>query len=217
MTNVWFPTLRKYCIAAALTAAVTAPAAAEAATVVGATSITIKSALPDFLQISELLAFDFSDVNVALAANGGVATAFSQYFPGSAPEGGPAETNDGAYPTVYDYAANPAIPGLYHSGGTGANEYLTITFAAPTTLKKIEIYGRYNDSTYRDLYNVTVNGAGGVLFTGQLDARAGLGASITFDAPSGAPEPGAWALMIAGFGLAGGALRRRQSWGRTPA
>jgi hypothetical protein len=28
-------------------------------------------------------------------------------------------------------------------------------------------------------------------------------------APIGVPEPSTWALMIAGFGLAGGALRRR--------
>ena len=31
------------------------------------------------------------------------------------------------------------------------------------------------------------------------------------DARSAAPEPAAWTLMIAGFGLAGAALRRRRS------
>lgn len=42
--------------------------------------------------------------------------------------------------------------------------------------------------------------------------------SITYDggdppdAPSPAPEPSAWALMLAGFGLAGAALRRRRAF-----
>jgi hypothetical protein len=33
--------------------------------------------------------------------------------------------------------------------------------------------------------------------------------SAGLDQPSGAPEPGAWALMILGFGGVGAALRRR--------
>ena len=37
--------------------------------------------------------------------------------------------------------------------------------------------------------------------------------TITVSTPSGAvPEPGAWALMIAGFGLAGAALRKRRAF-----
>ena len=37
------------------------------------------------------------------------------------------------------------------------------------------------------------------------------GSSVTLGVAVPAPEPGAWALMIAGFGLAGGALRRRRA------
>lgn len=33
---------------------------------------------------------------------------------------------------------------------------------------------------------------------------------LTIDAYAGVPEPGAWAMLIAGFGLAGGALRSRR-------
>jgi hypothetical protein len=47
--------------------------------------------------------------------------------------------------------------------------------------------------------NVFVESANGRFF----------GGSLTVDSPSAAPEPGAWALMILGFGGAGAALRRR--------
>lgn len=195
----------------ALGAAIAALAApAMAATVVGATHVTISSALPDYLQIGEVLAFDFGDTNVALASNGGVATALSQFF--SAPQGGPDEAIDGVYPANYDYAFDPNVPGVYHSGGAGANEYLTVTFAAPTTLAKLQIYGRGDCCQTRDLYNVTVYGAGNtVLYSGQLDARTAGNASVNFDAPQGGvPEPSSWALMILGFGSAGALLRRRR-------
>ena len=55
---------------------------ANAVTVVGATGLTVRSALPDYLQIAEILAIDFTNVNVAAATNGGTATALSQFFPG---------------------------------------------------------------------------------------------------------------------------------------
>jgi len=35
-----------------------------------------------------------------------------------------------------------------------------------------------------------------------------------FTPPGGVPEPASWALMIAGFGLAGAMLRRRRAWAR---
>ncbi len=204
--------LKRFIAAAALAGAVAAAGPAAAVTVVGATSITVRSALPDFIQVAELLAFNGANVNVALAANGGVATALSQYF-NTAPQGGPAEANDGFYPADYDYDFDPDVPGVYHSGGSGANEYLTITFAGPATLSKVQIWGRGDCCESRDLYNVTIYGAGqSVLFQGQLDARVTGNDAILFDAPTGGvPEPGAWALMIAGFGGAGAMLRRRRT------
>lgn len=199
-------------VAAVAAACVVAPGiAAEAATVVDAASVTITSALPDYLQVAELLAFDFGGVNVALASNGGTATALSQFFD-TAPQGGPAEAIDGVYPANYDYTFDPARPGVYHSGGAGASEYLTVAFAAPATLSSLTIYGRGECCQTRDFYNVVVRDTGGaILFTGQLDARTTGNATLSFDAPATAPEPAAWALMILGFGGAGGMLRRRGS------
>jgi hypothetical protein len=39
---------------------------------------------------------------------------------------------------------------------------------------------------------------------------AWLGANFQFSATTGVPEPAAWAMMLAGFGLVGSAMRRRQ-------
>ena len=37
--------------------------------------------------------------------------------------------------------------------------------------------------------------------------------SVTGSIPSAVPEPATWAMMIAGFGMAGSAIRRRRRWG----
>lgn len=63
------------------------------------------------------------------------------------------------------------------------------------------------------------NAAGAALLTGALQGREYLNIHSTiftggeirgFLTTAGVPEPGAWALMIAGFGLAGASLRRRR-------
>jgi hypothetical protein len=59
---------------------------------------------------------------------------------------------------------------------------------------------------------------GGETFTISSESPGGYDLSIdnvAFD--QGVPEPGAWALMIAGFGLAGGELRRRSRLARAAA
>lgn len=43
-----------------------------------------------------------------------------------------------------------------------------------------------------------------------------VGFTISPSAVAGVPEPATWALLLGGFGLAGAALRRRQSAGITP-
>ncbi len=179
-------------VAAGLSAIVLGPGPAAAATVVNATRIEITSAIPDWIQIAEVFAFEF----------GGTASATSSGF------GGPAHG-------AIDGNASPSYGShFYHSGSPGGGEKLTINLGRTATLDSLRIVGR-NDLRGRDFWNVSVfDAADTVLFSGQLDARttANFDAVAKFDAPSvgGIPEPSTWAMMILGFGAAGAAMRSRR-------
>ncbi|MBL8555315.1 MAG: PEP-CTERM sorting domain-containing protein [Phenylobacterium sp.] len=62
----------------------------------------------------------------------------------------------------------------------------------------VEIWGRFGSLHYVDFRNPS----GGAFLSGSVDVGPIGG---------GVPEPGTWSLAIAGFGLAGAALRRRRS------
>ena len=182
---------------AACMALTAAPAAAV--TVVGATLVRVTNALPDWLQVAELRVFDFAAINVAL---GGTAVGSSIYDATSTPGKAIDGNNGGNYYTDT----------IFHSGSPGGGEFLEVSFAA-TTLSSLSINGRSDCCSERDLYNVEIfNAAGTLLYSGQLDARFGDHyAGVNFDAPTGGvPEPASWAMLIAGFGLTGGALRARR-------
>lgn len=53
--------------------------------------------------------------------------------------------------------------------------------------------------------------AGGAGFTGGSDEEWGLDSLSINLTTAGVPEPGTWALMVMGFGVAGGLLRRRRA------
>jgi hypothetical protein len=185
--------------------ALTAGTSASAAVVVGAKSVEITNALPDYLQVSELVANTFSNIDVALATDGATATASSVYQNGPAV---PGKAIDGVFPTDY--------PNIFHSNGSGAGEFLLVTFAAPQTLASLTIYGRNGCCRDRDLFNFKIfNAAGGLITSGQLDSRPpgslDTSSTVTFERPvGGVPEPASWALMLVGFGGLGAVLRRRR-------
>lgn len=175
---------------------------AAAVTVVGATRIEISSAVPDWIQIAEVFAFELGSLdNVASAAEGGSAGATSSGF-GGPPFG------------AIDGNASPSYGShFYHSGSSGGGEKLTINLGRTATLDSLRIVGR-DGLRGRDVWNVQIfNAANTVLFAGQLDARStpNYDAVVQFDRPSGAvPEPATWAMMILGFGAAGAAVRSRR-------
>ena len=190
----------KFLMTVIAAAATIASVPAAAVSVVGATRIEIKSALPDYLQVAEVQAFNFASTNVALTANGGSATGSSTYSGFSTPD----KAIDG------NTAGNYYMDTIFHSAGSGGGESLDVNFG-PTTLSSLSIFGRSDCCSQRDVYSVTVfNAAGATLFSGQIDANNGAhSGTFTFDAPGTVPEPASWVMMIAGFGLVGFAARRR--------
>lgn len=172
------------------------------------TSIEIRSAVPgEWLQVTELQAFA-DGINVALASEGGVATASSVY-PGSVST--PDKANDGVTNGNYTNNCSNASGGCgFHSAGTGPGEFLKVTLAAPSDITLLTIYGRTDCCTNRDSYSYKLFNGTQQVGSGLLDARTAHVASATFEreTQSPVPEPASWALMIGGFGLVGSALRR---------
>jgi hypothetical protein len=65
-------------------------------------------------------------------------------------------------------------------------------------------------NSFRIVVNDTNNGIFGNVLPGGVNISGGsLNASITFNVGPAVPEPASWAMMIAGFALAGAVARRR--------
>lgn len=87
--------------------------------------------------------------------------------------------------------------GLYSGLGTGG-----------TLLQMGTVNPRVDGTQSASLSSFTVGmGTYTIAYTGTvMGAPASVGSSITFG-PAAVPEPAGWAMMIAGFGLVGGAMR----------
>ncbi|MBS0361328.1 MAG: PEPxxWA-CTERM sorting domain-containing protein [Proteobacteria bacterium] len=123
----------------------------------------------------------------------------------------------------YDYSAGNYVGVLFGADGVlggGDDTYVT---SGPNTQLVNAIYGRGSGNSYENnpadpvgtpaQQQASLDAA--TYFAGQPTAFTGtytLGdasGSGTFDIA--VPEPATWALMIAGFGLAGASLRRRRA------
>ena len=108
----------------------------------------------------------------------------------------------------------------YAHGGVVRSQDIT-AFLGATNLGTVTI----TNGVTRSTAITSLNGAGLSVSSGDVLAfrfvptsgqtfgsLTGISATVDFTAASGAiPEPGTWALMILGFGTAGGMLRRRRS------
>lgn len=103
---------------------------------------------------------------------------------------------------------------------SGTSNGLVLTsdaFDVPVILRSLRIVAH---PRFRfDMTRVSRFGSNGIFFDLQgLAIREGYGFTAMFDpAASSAPEPAGWAMMIAGFGLAGTVARRRTVSARTAA
>ena len=138
-------------------------------------------------------------------------------------------SNITAWDITLDDGINTAT--LYNHPNAGINSILQIVSIALTATAK-DLYFDFttpnnNINNYAIIYPYTGNvyyclqgspcydysgpGEGMRLFGGVIQSQAYSGNQIIASVAGGAvPEPGAWALMLAGFGLAGSALRARR-------
>ena len=190
--------MKKLATTAALLLSACVSIPAFATSIVGATEIKITSAIPDYLQVAELEAFNLWGTNVAQALNGGMATGSSTYSSFSTPD----KAIDGKE------GGNYYSDTIFHSAGTSGAEFLDVRFAA-SDLSSVMIFGRTDCCTARDVYNIQIfNAAGKSLFSGKLDASGGS-AGVGFS-PAQVAEPAGLALSGIGLALAGAAARSRR-------
>ena len=188
-------------------AAVGAASLAAPANAVVALKLEISNALGSYLQVPEVQAVTSGAVNVAASANGGVASAA---LPGTWNFAStPAGAIDGVIQSNFNFSPNPGDLTMYHPADSNPGHALIVTFAALSDITQINIWGRTDCCSERDLYAYRLlDASGAVVASGQLDARATNFASVSL--ASAVPEASTWAMMISGFGFIGAAMRRRK-------
>lgn len=188
----------KKTILPSILAAVLASAANASAGLVGVSELRIYSAVPSWLQVSEVAAIQSgTGLDLADASAGATATGTGDY-PGTSP----AYAIDGVGPSSH--------PLQYHSNSAAGTEYLNIKLAFPAELDTVTIYGRTDCCWTRDVYDLELYSASGSLLAKYEDLDAGDTSylvSVKLPDTTGVPDGGGMSLV--GLSLGALALFRR--------
>jgi len=182
-------------------------ASSASAGLIGVTDIRITSALPDWLQVTEVTAAKTAGGDAASILAGAFATSSGFGFGG---------TPDKAIDDLN--AGGTHAGGEFHSDTPNFGEFLNIALSGPTELDSITIFGRSDCCSTRDHYNLQLLDIGGnVLFEAFDLGASGTSHQVSVNLPDTSTppttqvsEPGM--LAIFGLGLAGlGFARRRKT------
>lgn len=174
-----------------------------------ALTLEITNALNTWLQVAEVKAFNASGTNVAAAINGGTAIGA---LPGTWNFAStPAGAINGVIDSTFNFSPAPGDLTMYHPSTEGGANALIITFASLSDITSIDIFGRADCCSNRDIFGYRLfDGTGAVVASGRLDAsNPDHFASVSFAATPAVPEPATWAMMIIGMGMVGFAMRKR--------
>jgi hypothetical protein len=170
------------------------------ATLINVSEIRISSAVNDWLQVSELVAWsDSTGSDLALVASGATATATDFYLGNRSCNLTTSNANcaiDGN--SFVDY------PNIFHGGQPNTNTVLSVMLNVPSSIDWIEIYGRNGCCQERDVYNISFFNETGK----QIYSLANVdGSTTTAQNRIAVSEPSVLALL--GLGLFALGMRRR--------
>ncbi len=183
-----FMRTRVLTLLAAATAAVAAPQAASAASIIGSFSGALLNVTSSAQPIAAGSTFD---------AFGGVVSSTSGGFVG---QGGLISLN----PVT---ASAGSLVSITTGFGSFAGKVISVT--TPTNAVNFIASGLFTST----IAGFTTPSKSTVTFgyTQTGGAGAAISGSFTLDSKSAVPEPATWGMMIAGAGMAGAALRRRRT------
>jgi hypothetical protein len=169
------------------------------ASLINVSEIRISSAVNNWLQVSEFVAWS-TNTDLALSSAGATASASDFYLGANS-----CNSNSSDASCAIDGVAYVDYPNIFHGDNVGGfNTVLTIMLAAPSTIDWIEVFGRNGCCQGRDVYDISFFDAAGRMIFSLANIQ---GATIQAPNRVEVSEPSIFALL--GLGLLALGVRRK--------